>query len=87
MTGQPTPGFLRGSAVNQIVGIMHQAHAGGPWALESAETETVIEGVPNGLPGYMLTTLTFAVGVLYAESRDVDTRPRVVITVQESSGR
>lgn len=81
MSNHPTPGFLRGSATNQIVGIMHTAAERGPWALESAHTYC------NGAQ-VVVTTLSFVVGTPESfEEEWLDNRPRVTITIGESSGK
>lgn len=65
-----SPDFLRGEAVAQIVGIMHQGHVAGPWSLMSVDTT---DGV---------STLTFAVGSIYPEANG-DERQRVEIQIRE----
>lgn len=80
-----TPGFLRGHAANQIVGIMHTAAGGGPWAAETMRTEVVS---PVGEKSRVRTTIVFAVGTLYEQdARSPDMRETVTITIEESSGR
>jgi hypothetical protein len=68
-----TPEFLRGVAVNNIIGIMHTAHESGPWAIQSVDT----------IGEFVL--ITFIIGNLYPDVNDVivDNRPRVQITVRE----
>lgn len=80
-----TPGFLRGQAVNSIIGIMHTAAQGGVWAAESVKTEVVL---PPGEAGRTRTTIVFAVGVIDPgwDIRIPDERERVTITIEDSSG-
>lgn len=75
------PGTLRTSAVNNIIGIMHQAHVAGPWACEAVRTTT--------FGGEVNTEITFRVG-LPVEGWDIrtpDPRPAVTINIKESSGQ
>lgn len=69
-----TPGFLRGTAVAAIIGAIHNAHVAGPWALESAET--------HGNTGDQTTILTFAVGVVYPDTKDE--RERITISIDDA---
>jgi hypothetical protein len=70
-----TPDFLRGAAVAQVVGIMHNCHEGGSWSLVDVTTIN------------RLSIMTFKVGMIYPEST-TDDRQIIEITVEEKdSGR
>lgn len=88
--GQPTPGYLRGGAVNQIIGIMHEAHVSGAWAVESVRTERLgTSGHLVAEGGTVRTTIVFVVGVIMPghDIRIPDDRTRVTVTVEESTGQ
>lgn len=94
MSLRPTPGFLRGEVVAQIIHQVHSAAQGGPWAIEAvwtSEQQVITElRPPEGNPCYppMVTTIKFVVGTIYPETDrpTADRRPRLIVTVYEDTG-